>query len=165
MIKGSAVYKATGGYGNTPYMQMEGKPSRVRTESWLWYNGAITVDGAASFKVADQGAVQGGNAQIRVYVRRLEATGTADEEWFDYLTTPTNNPDINDAAYSGNWILTATTEVTSPAGAFVTYSTLNYQIPSTWEGSAVRIRINNSLVDGSSNSVPLYVDNARVREL
>ena len=120
-------------------------------------------DGAASFKVADQNAVAGGNAQIRVYFRRLEASVTADEEGFDYLTTPTNNPDINDAAYSGNWILTATTEITAPTEAFVTYSTSNYQISSTWEGSAVRIRINNSLVDGSSNSIPLYVDNARVR--
>ena len=132
------------------------RDSRVR-----WYNYAITLDGAASFKVADQNAVAGGNAQIRVYVRRLEATGTS--EFFDYLTTPTNEPDINNAAYPGNWILTATTEVTAPTEAFVTYSTSNYQIPSTWEGSAVRIRINNSLVDGSSNSIPLYVDNARVR--
>lgn len=109
-------------------------------------------------------AVESGELQIRLIVRRLEANGTDPSGVFDYLDTPTSNPDINDAAYSGSWVVAEEHIILTPPTSWAERETLSYTIPHYWEGAAVRIRIKNTFEDSAGNSVSVDIDNARIQE-
>jgi len=129
VVAGTFTRYSTGGVSNSAYARLQDVNSRVRSTSWVWYNGGIRTTGSTYLRVPAAGQIDSGALTIRLIVRRLEAEGTYPDDTFDFLTTPTANPNINDASYSGSWIVAEEHTILTPPTSWTERQTLKYTIP------------------------------------
>ena len=159
VVTGTLTLKPSGGHNGTPYGELDGISAEMRNPAWLWYDTGPDVEVLMKARVRDVADLVGGsgNVKLALDVRQLNATGTSSE--YDHLA---GNPNISAANTVGDWVEVRSFSAILPTDGWITYNTTTYNLSDSFDGSAVRIRIVNSLTDASGDPIPLWVDNARV---